>query len=153
MATNICIVCRENDGKHAMKACCGHIVYLCDDCSFERKRVQHEKCDKCCGRLTAEEERLQDDAIVRDYEDALYSSLDSYESDWEAERAAEHSDGLDDLDFNAHDLGLDDHVPYRGINQQYLPHEDTGGHVDVPKGRLVEPEDIGEIVDEDVGHE
>lgn len=50
---NLCDVCGENEHKTTVKATCSHLVKLCDDCyAGERRRVMHEKCGVCTGKLS-----------------------------------------------------------------------------------------------------
>jgi len=57
MATGTCSVCCENDTSTQIKACCKHLVFVCDDCSYMRRVIAHEKCTPCSkGKLTPEQE-------------------------------------------------------------------------------------------------
>jgi hypothetical protein len=82
----ICIICNENETQDSsrVRACCSHLVPVCDSCGNSgRRQAQHEKCPRCSGRLTVEEERLREEEDARmyelsilsdDYDDYLYES-------------------------------------------------------------------------------
>jgi len=61
-----CQVCDEEQTKlpiPCVKACCGHLVRICDACfAGERKRVMHEKCGRCSGKLSDTERGAQIEA-------------------------------------------------------------------------------------------
>jgi hypothetical protein len=97
--TGICHRCPcdiLNKTSRQVKACCGHLVFVCDDCVEELSTVKHEKCFKCLGRKTPDELMREDDAIVDDYNsryDDCFIDLDSYYYD---ETDSLSYDNLDD---------------------------------------------------------
>jgi len=56
----ICHSCKENNTHKQIKAGCGHLVYVCDDCRSDVNQIRHEKCLRCRDQQTPEEE-LQSD--------------------------------------------------------------------------------------------
>ena len=66
----ICHMCDDAHATAEVKACCSHLVPICDDC--DRRVVQHQKCRTCSGILTPEEDRMQADAYMASLEPSMY---------------------------------------------------------------------------------
>lgn len=75
---NICVACKENETSAQVKAGCGHLVLLCNDCREDLPVIRHEDCNRCKGQVSSEE----DTAMVIAYEDA-YDTSDDYLLDFE----------------------------------------------------------------------
>ena len=93
-----------NQTPHQIKAGCGHLVYICDDCSPERRHVRHNKCIKCNGGKTPDELMAEDAAIVDEYNyypdfiiDDGFSELFAY-TDVDVDLDADN-DQFDDKDY------------------------------------------------------
>ena len=88
----ICHVCKNEETTSQIKAGCGHLVYICDECREETNQVRHSKCVVCKGGKTpdqteAEEKAYWDNFWMREtyyYDDDFYNDdfediIDSYE--------------------------------------------------------------------------
>jgi hypothetical protein len=93
----ICCEC-ETETKTQIKAGCGCLVYICDSCS--RNEVRHKKCFKCCGGITAEEDKR----LAQEYEDNLY--YDQYDYDYSYDDYS--YDTYEDISRGINDPLLDD---------------------------------------------
>lgn len=48
----ICHICKENDTGSQIKAGCGHLIFICNDCRGDQMHVQHSDCIVCKGGET-----------------------------------------------------------------------------------------------------
>jgi len=103
----ICHVCREADTTTQIKAGCGCLIYICDDCRDYQGKVAHEKCIVCKGGKTPdqiEEEERND--YERSQERSFYDIDDSCDP------------FADDFDCDLH--GGEDDDPYEYDPLDYL---------------------------------
>lgn len=99
---SICHNCDDTKATCELKACCSHLVPLCDQCAIsDRAVINHSKCRACKGELSPEEDR----AMVEAYERSQDGSDDYFEDDatmfddmWLEDRQAERDRLEDDLD-------------------------------------------------------
>jgi hypothetical protein len=91
----ICFVCKEKEAKRQVKACCSHLVAVCDECDAagESIHVQHESI-VCKGGRTVEEEgysifdieddrRYDDDYDFNRYSGEEYNEYDPCDDGWD----------------------------------------------------------------------
>ena len=94
----LCHVCADNETNSQIKAGCGHLVRICDECRGEQRKVQHEGCGRkeCGGHSHASErlEREEDEQHLSDYYDR-YDPLFDYDPSWEDERLGPPLDEYD----------------------------------------------------------
>lgn len=74
-------MCREKETDTQRKSGCGCLIRVCDDCIGD-KSIRHNKCIKCKGEPTPDEEKEMD----RAYEDYLYPSDNYYDDLYEQDR-------------------------------------------------------------------
>ena len=101
---NLCYVCQDAETPSRVKAGCGCVVALCDDCRDEQNAVQHGICKQCkvpkrdgyrpgsdAQRTIVQEESEEDKQDYEDYlsnfwgddyEDEDYFEEDYWEYDW-----------------------------------------------------------------------
>lgn len=81
MAIEVCHVCTENPATSKVKACCSHLVPLCDDC--DRKVVMHDKCPTCQGKDTRPAKEVEEENRRCLEESYLAEYLfDDHNNDW-----------------------------------------------------------------------
>lgn len=111
----ICHTCKDNETKSQIKAGCGCLVHICDDCRDEQAHVAHSKCVVCKGGKTPNQV-MQEECdnynaslggrcrpaydIFFDEDDTMYDDLDSPISYTNV-----HDDPYDDLSMDDYPFG------------------------------------------------
>lgn len=109
-----CNHCRAEDSVRQIKAGCGHVVHICDECEGEVNHIQHSECRGCVvskfGGKAPEQVLREEATLADDYNGSPFDPRD-FDDDF----------FIDDMDTPAYPLSCDITDAQDAMDSMYDP--------------------------------